>query len=170
MRNEELSVQYLKRDHLLALVWFEALVSKQSANPVIKLYFVDEENRLFVHYQICESEKHLPEINRYFTNLGFNMTNKTPLDLYNDLLITQTCSKDIRESILGKVFGRIYYGTIVKRKMKSTGKIHFDVDNVCWTFGFDQDKMVQVFKSHNDQYERYLSDSKLDNFLTRDSC
>lgn len=153
MRVHEMKTEFYKKNHLLTLVSISATESKLNGNYQLIFYFVDEKNRVFKHCQICKSDTCDFQIRKYFINLGFSMLDKDPMDLYVDF-----STKELKDTILSKALGRIYWGQIVKRNMKweQNGKIikrvFFDVDNILNPRDFSPTKMVEQFKK-NSTYE-----------------
>lgn len=163
MKLNELRTKFLKSNHLLTLVGFSTKTSNYSDALTIVFYFVDTQNRLFKHYQIVESETCDLQIRKFFYNLGFNMKDRSPLDLYIDFnTILYRQRGYLEDTILGKALGRVYKGTIVKRKMKwqerndrgelvTVKKTFFDVDSILYTFAYQQDVLIKQFKEKSIQ-------------------
>lgn len=151
MRLHEEKTEFYKKNHLLTLVSISATESNINHQPQVILYFVDTKNRVFKHCQICKSDTCDFQIRKYFINLGFGMLDKDPMDLYVDF----NTKKELKDTILSKALGRVYWGQIVKRNMKweQNGKIvkkvFFDVDNVLNPRDFSPAKMVEQFKKNS---------------------
>lgn len=149
-RVHEEKTTFYKKNHILTLVSISATSSKLNGNPQLVFYFVDEKNRVFKHCQICKSNTCDFQIRKYFINLGFGMLDKDPMDLYVDF-----STKELKDTILSKALGRVYWGQIVKRNMKweQNGKIvkkvFFDVDNVLNPRDFSPTKMIEQFKKNS---------------------
>lgn len=150
MRVHEEKTMFYKKNHLLTLVSISATESKINNNPQLIFYFVDEKNRVFKHCQICKSDTCDFNIRKYFINLGFSMLDRDPMDLYVDFN-----THELKDTILSKALGRVYWGQIVKRNMKweQKGKIikrvFFDVDNVLNPRDFSPTKMVEQFRKNS---------------------
>lgn len=153
MRVHEANATFYKRNHMLTLVSISATSSKLNGNEQLVFYFVDEKNRVFKHHQIMRSSTCDFNIRKWFINLGFSMLDRDPMDLYVDF-----CKNELKDTILSKALGRIYWGQIVKRNMKweQNGKIikrvFFDVDNILNPRDFSPTKMIEQFKK-NSTYE-----------------
>ena len=152
MRINELTSQSIKGDRYLTLLHVKTDYSNYNDLPTVVFYFVDEKQRVWVHHQICKSNTCDIQIRKFFANLGFNMKDREPMDLYVDY---NMCKRK-QDSILFKAVGRVYIGNIVKRKMqwtdkegKTVRKVYFDVDYVANTWDFLQDKLVENFKKHS---------------------
>lgn len=150
MRVHEAKVEFYKKNHMLALVSISATESKLNNNPQLVFYFVDEKNRVFKHCQICKSDTCDFNIRKWFINLGFDMISRDPMDLYVDFN-----TKELKDTILSKALGRVYWGQIVRRNMKweQNGKTvkrsFFDVDSILNPRDFSQAKMIEEFKKRS---------------------
>lgn len=152
---------------MLTLVGVSTKTSNYNDTPTIAFYFVDTQNRIFKHYQICKSETGCDfKIREFFRNLGFNVKDRSPLDIYydfNDIVYKRNGS--LKDTILGKALGRVYTGSIVKRTMKwqqrndrgelvTVKKTFFDTDFINYTFGQKQDVLIKQFKAKSVQSNR----------------
>lgn len=158
MKLHEVRTKFLKDNHLLTLVGVSTTNSNYNDTPTIVFYFVDTRNRLWKHYQIVTSETCDLQIRKFFYNLGFNMQDHSPLDLYIDFnTIIYRQHGRVRDTILGRALGRVYKGLIVKRRMQwqerndrgeliTVKKTFFDVDSVLYTFDHIQGVLVNQFK------------------------
>ena len=158
-----MKTEFYRKNHLLTLVSISANESKLNNNPQLVFYFTDTKNRLFKHCQICKSDTCDFQIRKYFINLGFGMLDKDPMDLYVDF-----STKELKDTILSKALGRVYWGQIVKRNMKweqngkTVKKVFFDVDNILNPRDFSQSKMIEEFKKRstdptgNNVYDNWL--------------
>lgn len=150
MRAHEEKTQFFKKNHLLVLVSISATSSKLNGNEQLVFYFVDGKNRIWSHHQICRSQACDFQIRKWFINLGFSMLDKDSMDLYIDF-----CKNDLKDTILSKALGRVYWGQIVRRNMKweqngrMVKKVFFDVDNVLNPHDFSQEKMIEEFKKRS---------------------
>lgn len=149
MKVNELKTQDIKGDRYLVLLHVQTSMSNYNDTPTVVFYFVDEKQRVWVHHQICQSDVCDIQIKKFFVNLGFNMKDRDPRDLFVDY---NTCERK-QDSILFKAVGRVYIGNIVKRKMQWTdkeGKVvrktFFDVDRIANTWDFSQSKLLENFK------------------------
>ena len=68
----------------LVLVGFDTKLSNYNGKEQIVFYFVDKQNRIWVHYQLVKSEACDIQIRKFFVALGFNMSKREPIDLYYD--------------------------------------------------------------------------------------
>lgn len=164
MKLHEAKVKFLKQDHMLTLVGVSTKTSNYNDMPTIVFYFVDTQNRIWKHYQIVTSETGCDlQIRKFFYNLGFNVKDRSSLDIYydfNDTIYKKHGS--LKDTILGKVLGRVYKGNIVKRAMKwqqrndrgelvTVKKTFFDVDHINYTFDYKQDVLIEQFKKKSVQ-------------------
>lgn len=164
MKLHEAKTKFLKQDHLLALVGVSTKTSNYNDTPTICFYFVDTQNRIWKHFQIVTSETGCDfKIREFFRNLGFNVKDRSPLDIYydfNDIIYKK--NGRLEDTILGKVLGRVYKGSIVKRTMKwqqrndrgeliTVKKTFFDVDSVIYTWSHKQDVLIEQFKKKSMQ-------------------
>lgn len=152
MRINELKSTSIKGDRYLTLLHVKTEYSNYNDLPTVVFYFVDEKQRVWVHHQICKSDTCDIQVRKFFANLGFNVKDRDPMDLFVDY---NTCKRK-QDSILFKAVGRVYIGNIVKRKMqwvdkegKTVRKVYFDVDSVTNTWDFLQDKLVENFKKRS---------------------
>ncbi len=152
MKINEMKVQDIKGDRYLTLLHVKTGYSNYNNTPTIVFYFVDEKQRVWVHHQICKSSTCDIQVKKFFVNLGFNMKDKDPLDLFVDY---NTCERK-QDSILFRAVGRVYIGNIVKRKMqwkdkegKTVRKVFFDVDRIANTWDFVQQKLKDNFRKHS---------------------
>ena len=152
MRINELKSTSIKGDRYLTLLHVKTDYSNYNDLPTVVFYFVDEKQRVWVHHQIVKSDTCDIQIRKFFANLGFNMKDRDPMDLFVDY---NMCKRK-QDSILFKAVGRVYIGNIVKRKMqwkdkegKTVRKVYFDVDYVANTWDFLQDKLIENFKKHS---------------------
>ena len=152
MRINELKSQSIKGDRYLTLLHVKTDYSNYNDLPTVVFHFVDEKQRVRVRRQICNSDTCDNQIRKFFANLGFNVKDRDPMDLFVDY---NMCKRK-QDSILFKAVGRVYIGNIVKRKMqwvdkegKTVRKVYFDVDSVTNTWDFLQDKLVENFKKRS---------------------
>lgn len=163
MKLHEAKMKFLKQDHMLTLVGVSTKTSNYNDANTIVFYFVDTQNRIWKHYQICESKTCDLQIRKWFYNLGFNVKDRSPLDIFIDFnTIIYRQHGSIKDTILGKVLGRVYTGSIVKRTMKwqqrndrgklvTVKKTFFDVDHINCTFDHKQDVLIEQFKKKSMQ-------------------
>lgn len=151
MKVHEYKTEFFKKNHLLTLVGISASESKLNGNPQLIFYFVDTKNRVFKHCQICKSGTTCDfQIRKWFINLGFSMLDRDPMDLYVDFN-----TKELKDTILSKALGRVYWGQIVKRNMKweqngkTVKKVFFDVDNILNPRDFSPTKLIEQFKRNS---------------------
>lgn len=150
MKLHEEKTEFYKKNHMLTLVSISATESKLNGNPQITFYFVDTKNRVFKHHQIVRSSTCDFNIRKYFVNLGFSMLDKDPMDLYVDFN-----TKELKDTILSKALGRVYWGQIVRRNMKweqngkTVKRVFFDVDNTLNPRDFSQTRMIEEFKKRS---------------------
>lgn len=149
-RVHEAKTLFYKKNHKLILVSISATESKLNGNPQLVFYFVDEKNMVFKHCQICKSDTCDFQIKKWFINLGIGMLNRDPMDLYVDFNINE-----LKDTVLSKVLGRVYWGQICKRTMKweqngkMVKKVFLDVDNILHPKDFSQEKMIEQFKKNS---------------------
>lgn len=157
MKTQEYKTQYLKDDHRLVLIHVTTGTSNYNDTPQIIFYFADEQNRVYVHHQICQSDTCNVQIKKWFVNLGFNMQDHDPMDLFVDFnTIVYRQHGRVEDTILAKALGRVYIGKVVKRIMKwvemndqqakVVKKTFFDIDAIQYTFGYKQDVLVKYFR------------------------
>lgn len=163
MKLHEAKAKFLKQDHMLTLVGVSTKTSNYNDAPTIVFYFVDTQNRIWKHYQICSSETCDLQIRKWFKNLGFNVKDRSPLDIFydfNDIVYKQ--DGRLEDTILSKALGRVYKGSIVKRTMKwqqrndrgelvTVKKTFFDVDHINYTFDHKQDVLIEQFQKKSIQ-------------------
>lgn len=175
MKIHEYSSSLIKPNALMMCIGVGIGVSKLNDQATVKFYFADTQNRIWTHYQILDTSDSVIsfKVKSYFRNLGFNMINKDPYDLYSEFNVCKNV-KDMDKPTLMNIIGKLYYGKIVKRVMKGDvfkddkKHVYWDIDDICDTRVFNQEKMTELFKKKNKEVYDYWNSGVINNFSEED--